>query len=318
MVHQAVSEVSERIDNRDIRGSVRIAREIATAMETQAKDTDADDPEAFRESMQEAAWQLRETRTGAVSLSNTLRFILRNMKGDTVEEFRESTIAAVEEFQQNLETARETLGRIGARRLRDGDTVMTHCHSTDALSIVKHALADGKDISAFVKETRPRNQGHITAQQLREWGVPVTIIVDNAAFRYLDDVDHVLAGAHSIAADGSVVNSVGTSTLAVAAQERNVPVTVAAQTLKLHSDALTGTGIDLEMRDGSEVLDDAVRSQIGDVDILNPVSDVTPPDHIDAIVTERGQFSPESIVTLIHDLYGESTVDAWEFGDDLD
>ena len=112
---------------------------------------------------------------------------------------------------------------------------------------------------------------------------------------------------------GDVVNKIGTSTLAVAAQERGVPVMVAAQSLKLHPDALTGHAVDVEMRKGSEVIDDPIRSQIGEIEVENPVSDVTPPAYIDAIITERGQFPPESIITLMRELYGETTAEAWEF-----
>lgn len=313
MPHQKVEAVSKQIANRDIRGSATIASETAKALEKQAEDADADDPEGFKQMMREAARELRETRSGAVSLPNTVRYILRKMDGETIGELRETIIDAAQEFRQNLEEGRDTLGRIGASRLQDGDTIMTHCHSTDALSVVKHALADGKDIDAIVKETRPQNHGRITAQQLHQWEVPVTMIVDNAAYTYLDEADHVLAGAHSIAADGSVVNKIGTSTLAVAAQERGVPVMVAAQSLKLHPDALTGHAVDVEMRKGSEVIDDPIRSQIGEIEVENPVSDVTPPAYIDAIITERGQFPPESIITLMRELYGETTADAWEF-----
>jgi ribose 1,5-bisphosphate isomerase len=188
---------------------------------------------------------------------------------------------------------------------------MTHCHSTDALACVEAAVEQGKELSAIVKETRPRNQGHITARQLRDLGVPVTLIVDSAARRYLDEADHVLVGADSIAADGSVVNKIGTSGLAVSARERGVPIMTAAQTIKLHPDTLTGHTVEIEMRDESEVIDDETRADIGDIEVHNPAFDVTPPRYMDAIVTERGQFPPESIVTLIRDMFGESTGEPW-------
>jgi ribose 1,5-bisphosphate isomerase len=311
MSHQTVRSVSEQIANMDIRGAATIARAAADALAVQAKAADAEDPEAFRTIMRTAARELHGTRPTAVSLPNALRFVLRNMEGETVEELRTATVTAAEQFQQNLDQARDRLGKIGARRLRDGDTVMTHCHSTDALATVRHALEADKHVEAIVKETRPRNQGHITAQQLRDWDVPVTLIVDSAARRYLDDADHVLVGADSIAADGSVINKIGTSGLAVNARERGVPVTVAAQTLKLHPDTLTGHSVAIEMREEAEVVDEATRDQIGDIDVENPAFDVTPPRYVDAIVTERGQFPPESIVTLMRELYGEATTDPW-------
>jgi len=115
--------------------------------------------------------------------------------GETVDELRRSVVDATEAFVRQLDRAQDDLGQVGANRLADGDTVMTHRHSTDALACIEAAVEQGKSISAVVKETRPRQQGHITAEQLRDAGVPVTLIVDSAARRYLDEVDHVVVGA---------------------------------------------------------------------------------------------------------------------------
>ncbi|CQH60410.1 ribose-1,5-bisphosphate isomerase [Halobacterium hubeiense] len=311
MLAPEVETTAEDIAEMEVRGAATIARAAAEALEAQARDSDADAPAQFREELRAAARRLRNTRPTAVSLPNALRYVLNEVEGDTVAALRASTIEAAERFRDQLDRAQDDLGAIGANRLRDGDTIMTHCHSTDALACVEAALDDGKEIEAVVKETRPRKQGHITAKQLREWDVPVTMVVDNAARRYLDDVDHVLVGADSIAADGSVVNKIGTSMLAVSARERGVPVMVAAQTLKLHPDTLTGHTVEIEMRDETEVLSDEERAEVGDVDVENPAFDVTPPRYVDAIVTERGQFPPESVVTLMREQYGEGTSEPW-------
>jgi ribose 1,5-bisphosphate isomerase len=311
MLAPEVEDTAEDIAEMEIRGAATIAGAAAEALEAQARDSDADAPASFREEMRAAARRLRETRPTAVSLPNALRYVLQSMEGTTVPDLRASTVEAAASFRDQLERAQDDLGEIGANRLRDGDTIMTHCHSTDALACVRAALDDGKEIDAIVKETRPRKQGHITAEQLREWDVPVTLVVDNAARRYLDDVDHVLVGADSIAADGSVINKIGTSGLAVNARERGTPIMVAAQTLKLHPDTLTGHTVEIEMRDETEVLSDAERADIGDVTVENPAFDVTPPRYVDAIVTERGQFPPESIVTLMRELYGEGGAEPW-------
>ncbi|MDS0473626.1 ribose 1,5-bisphosphate isomerase [Natrinema sp. 1APR25-10V2] len=336
----AVESTAEDIAAMRIRGAATIADAAAAALETQAERADADTPAAFRRQLRAAARTLYETRPTAVSLPNALRYVLRGTAGETVADLRASTIARAEQFQRELAQAQDNLGEIGANRLRDGDTVLTHCHSTDALACLDAALEDGKALEAIVKETRPRKQGHITARELRERGVPVTLIADNAARRYLDDADHVLVGADSIAADGSVINKIGTSGLAVNARERGVPVMVAAQTIKLHPDTMTGHTVEIESRDEREVLTDEERAAItgdgadatdtdgataegrdGDestatsdegLTVENPAFDVTPPRYVDAIVTEHGQFPPESIVILMRELFGETTDEPWD------
>ncbi|OIB57695.1 ribose 1,5-bisphosphate isomerase [Natrialba sp. SSL1] len=336
VVDPAVTSTADDIAAMRIRGAATIADAAAAALATQAERSEAPDSAAFERDLRAGARELYETRPTAVSLPNALRYVLRGMEGETVAALRASTIERADTFRTELEQAQSTLGEIGANRLRDGDVVLTHCHSTDALACIEAALESGKQIEAIVKETRPRKQGHITARQLRELGVPVTLIVDNAARRYLDEADHVLVGADSIAADGSVINKIGTSGLAVNARERGVPVMVAAQTIKLHPDTMTGHTVAIEMRDEREVLSAADRAEIepstemprsaagngtddeasseneNRLTVENPAFDVTPPRYIDAIVTERGQFPPESIVTLMRELFGETTAEPWE------
>lgn len=310
-VHPDVEATAERIASMETRGAAAIARAATEALATQAADSDADTPEDFCRNLRTAARQLVDTRPTAVSLPNAVRYVFERTDGETVAELRQSVQAGAEDFQAQLETAQDDLGGIGANRLRDGDTVLTHCHSTDALACLEAAREQGKALSAIVKETRPRKQGHITARRLRELDVPVTLIVDGAAGRYLDDADHVLVGADSITADGSVVNKIGTRSLAISARERDTSIVVAAQTLKLDPATLSGHTVEIERRAETEVISDEARAEIGEIDVANPAFDVTPPRYIDAIVTERGQFPPESIVTLMRELFGEGHATPW-------
>jgi ribose 1,5-bisphosphate isomerase len=314
-----VHDTADAIASMEVRGAATIADAAAAALAAQAEGCNAADPAAFREELRVAARRLHETRPTAVSLPNALRFVLGGLAAESagddrsVEALRSAVVDRVASFRRDLERAQDRLGAIGANRLRDGDVVMTHCHSTDAVACVAHAVDAGKELEAIVPETRPRNQGHITARQLADLGVDVTLIVDNATHRFLNDADHVLVGADSIAADGSVVNKVGTSGLAVSARDRGVPITVAAQTIKLDPSTLAGHAVEIETRDESEVLDPATREEQGleDVAVANPAFDVTPPRHVDAIVTERGQFPPESVVVLMRELFGETPGEPW-------
>ena len=311
-IHPEVEATAGDIASMEIRGAATIAEAAAAALRVQAEESDADTPAAFDRELRQAGRHLLDTRPTAVSLPNSLRYVLTRLEGDTVAERRESVTAGVRESCERLDTAQDDLGAIGANRLCDGDTLLTHCHSTDALSCVRVAREQGTQLDAIVKETRPRKQGHITARRLREMGVPVTLIVDGAAGRYLDDADHVIVGADSIAADGSVVNKIGTRSLAVTARERDTPIVVAAQTIKLDPETLSGHTVEIETREEREVISEGEREAIGDIAVENPAFDVTPPRYVDAIVTERGQFPPESIVTLMRELFGEQIRTPWE------
>ncbi|MFC6799102.1 ribose 1,5-bisphosphate isomerase [Haladaptatus sp. DYSN1] len=311
-LHAEVTETATAIAEMEIRGAATIAGAAARALGAQAAASTASSPEEFRSEMRVAARVLHDTRPTAVSLPNALRYVLNDLHGDTVEDLRATVDRRVTAFLDQLAHAQDELGRFGGNRLRDGDTIMTHCHSTDVVACVRAAVEEGKELTAYVRETRPRNQGHITAHELTELGVDVTLIVDNAARHYLNEVDHVLVGADSIAADGSVINKIGTSGLAVNARDMGTQVMVAAQTIKLHPATMTGHTVEIEERDAGEVISEADRAEIGTIRVENPAFDVTPPRYVDAIVTERGQFPPESIVILMRELFGERVTNPWE------
>ncbi|WP_302080664.1 ribose 1,5-bisphosphate isomerase [Salinibaculum rarum] len=311
-VCDAVTDTANAIAQMEIRGAVAIADATAAALRDQATQSSAADAATLQAELRAAARRLHDTRPTAVSLPNTLRYVLNSMDGDTVEAVRTAVVSAVAEFRDRLDRAQTDLGAVGASRLSTGDTVMTHCHSTDVLACIVTAVNQGTELSAIVKETRPRKQGHMTARRLDELGVPVTFIVDSAAHSYLDETDHVFVGADTITADGSVVNKIGTAGLAASARERGVDVVVAAQTLKLDPETLSGGRVDIEHRDVGEVLSGELSQEFDSVDVANPAFDRTPARHVDAIVTERGQFPPESIVMLMRELYGPEPGRPWE------
>ena len=311
-LQESVLERAEAIARMEVRGAAAIAEATATALRDQATESDAADAATLRAELRAAGRRLHATRPTAVSLPNTLRYVLDRATGEDVVAVRDSVADAVDDFCARLDRAQSDLGAVGANRLGTGETVMTHCHSTDVLSCLETATEQGKDLSAIVKETRPRKQGHLTARRLADLGVDVTFVVDSAAHTYLDAVDHVFVGADTITADGTVVNKIGTAGLAASARERGVDFVVAAQTLKLDPETLSGARVDIEHRAPSEILPDEQRREFGDIEVANPAFDRTPPRHVDAVVTERGQFPPESIVTLMRELYGTEPGRPWE------
>ena len=186
--------------------------------------------------------------------------------------------------------------------------LMTHCNAGwlatcgagTALAPVYAAHAAGIEVEVLVSETRPRNQGLLTAWELRAAGVPHRLIADNAAGLLLarGEVDLVVTGADRIAANGDTANKVGTCLKALAAQAAGVPFYIAAPHSTLDFATPDGGAIPIEDRGAEEVLrirgaasDDAiVEVQLAPADtaVANPAFDVTPAALITAIITERG------------------------------
>ena len=127
-------------------------------------------------------------------------------------------LANVGLFLQNLDASRERTAEIGAKRIRDGMLVFTHCHSSTVTRMLAKAKADGKNFSVICTETRPAFQGRITAREMVELGIETIFIVDSAARSYMGNVDLVVVGADAITSEGNVVNKIGTSSIAVLAK----------------------------------------------------------------------------------------------------
>ena len=177
--------------------------------------------------------------------------------------------------------------------------VMTHCnagrlatvdHGT-ALAPVYAAHAAGIALHVWVSETRPRNQGLLTAWELREAGVPHTLIADNAAGLLMmqGKVDLVIVGADRIAANGDAANKVGTYLKALAARANGVPFYVAAPLSTIDFACAKGADIPIEERAAAEL-------GAGTTPVANPAFDVTPAALIDGIVSERGVAPPGDLM----------------------
>jgi len=181
------------------------------------------------------------------------------------------------------------IGSWGKSLLKKGQTILTHCNAGalatagygTALGVVRAAFEEYEDITVYAGETRPFLQGaRLTCWELAKENIPVTLITDNMA-------------ADRIASNGDTANKIGTYSLAVLAQENNIPMYIAAPLNTVDFSLSSGEQIPIEERDADEV-----RKICGcditlpDIKVCNPAFDVTPAEYISAIITECGLAYP--------------------------
>lgn len=297
-----VEEVARKIAGMEIRGAGKIARSAARALRDFALSYRGNSARDFLSRLERAGEILKSARPTAVSLPNAVNYVLLAARGRSdVEEIRSAVIEAAERFIASSKIALKKIGEIGARRIKDGDVVLTHCNSQAALSVITTAFRQGKQIEVIATESRPRYQGHITARQLAEQGIPVTLIVDSAVRTFMKQVDKVVVGADSIAANGAVINKIGTSQIALAAHEARVVFMVAAETYKFHPGTVIGALVEIEERPAGEV---APPEEFPGVKIRNPAFDVTPAEYIDLIITEKGVIPPQAAIMVLKEEFG--------------
>ncbi len=240
---------------------------------------------------------LAATRPTAVNLHWALarmRRVLQELALATRREaaWNEARAIATEDKAANAAIGQHGMTLLAAKRQADRPiNVMTHCnagrlatveHGT-ALAPVYAAHAAGVPLHVWVSETRPRNQGLLTAWELAEAGVPHTLIADNAAGLLLmqGKVDLVIVGADRIAANGDTANKIGTYLKALAARAHGVPFYVAAPLSTIDFACASGAQIPIEERAADEL-------GAGAVPVANPAFDVTPAALISGIISERG------------------------------
>ncbi len=310
-MHPEVEKIADDIRAMKIRGAGRIARAGVKALLITSRYSKAEDTPTFLKELEATAELLYNTRPTAVSLPNGIRYVIKRVSEarsttttTNVNELREVAIKAASKFIEDSEKAVEKIGEIGARRIEDGDVLLTHCNSEAAISIILAAWRMGKKIQVYVTETRPRFQGRETAEIFGKVGIPTFLIVDSAARYFMNRVTKVIVGSDAVAANGAVVNKIGTSMMALAAKESRTPFYVASETYKFSPETSLGELIKIEERSSSEVVPEENLKNLANVVVRNPAFDATPPEYVDIIITEKGIIPPQAVIYLIQQEFG--------------
>ena len=249
--------------------------------------------------------QLASTRPTAVNLRWALARMRRRLADLTGPQLVATAWQEARAIADEDRAANQAIGRHGLDLLRAMPSLpirlMTHCnagwlatvaHGT-ALAPVYAAQAAGLDMQVWVSETRPRNQGLLTAWELAQAGIAHTLIADNAAGLLMMQgrVDLVIVGADRIAANGDTANKIGTYLKALAARAHGIPFYIAAPVSTIDFDCPDGSRIPIEERAAAEL-------DAGAVPVANPAFDVTPAGLIAGIITEQGVIAADRLGTL--------------------
>ncbi len=247
--------------------------------------------------IQNAVVRLARSRPTEPAMRDALTYVLRGVAElRDREDFAEALVGKLEVYEKELESMIRKIAEFGARKIPDGGTVITHCHSSELMAVFRRAREEGKEFTVIVTETRPRYQGKITARELLDMGVRVVYTVDAAAYYFMNKADVYMTGADAITSDGYVVNKIGTALIALAADRFNVPYYVVASSLKFDPVTMAGFSEPIEERDPREVIDP---SEIPGAEIRNPAFDATPPELVDGIITEMGIYHPQALAAVM-------------------
>lgn len=257
--------------------------------------------------LRQSADQLDATRPTAINLKWALERMLAvadrlNAAGSDLAALQNGLVEEAKAIAAEDEAMCQAIGDHGATLIPQGARVLTHCNA-GALATGDYGTALGVIRSArdkishvWVDETRPFLQGaRLTAWELMQEEIPCKLICDNMAAHFMQrgQVDAVVVGADRITSLGAVANKIGTYNLAVLCRFHEIPFYVAAPYSTVDLKLREGIEIPIEERPSLEITH-VKGQQVAPtgVQVANPAFDVTPPELVTAIITERGVIRP--------------------------
>ena len=301
-----VDQVAEAIEQLMVRGAPAIGIAAAYGM-VLAAGLERGGQEAFLRAVAVAEARLGRTRPTAVNLMWALARMGERARAVASRSAADRALVLADEaraIHREDVLACKTMGRIGAARVPDGATILTHCNAGaiatggygTALGVVRAAREAGKRVRVVACETRPVLQGaRLTAWELHKDGFDVTLVTDNmvAALMAQGRVTLAVVGADRIARSGDVANKIGTYGVACLAAAHDVPFYVAAPWSTVDLSCPNGGAIVIEHRKNEEVFSiGGTRIAPEGIGADNPAFDVTPARLVRAIFTERGEVAP--------------------------
>ncbi|TMW59385.1 hypothetical protein Poli38472_004454 [Pythium oligandrum] len=309
---ETVEQVMIAIRDMAVRGAPAIGAAGAFGLAIAANAfvvTESATVDAFLKAIEEAKAFIDAARPTAVNLTWATERVVQAIKrraeqGLTVSELVKHTLVAAQALAEEDVDINRRLSEFGASIVKPGSNILHHCNTGalatvdigTAIGVIYESHKQGKNIHVWVDETRPRLQGaRLSAWELMREGVPMHLIADNAAgyLMLAGKVDVVLFGADRVAANGDVVNKIGTYKLAVVAKENKIPVFACVPTSTIDLTFEEGLTIPIEERSEEEVTCiRGVRIAPENCPVFNPAFDATPNQYLTGIITEEGICYP--------------------------
>lgn len=305
---QNVKQVADDIKKINIQGATKIAKEGITILGKEIKRQKFKNLKEFDTFLKQAVVLLKTARSTEPMLFNGLedclyeyKLLLKNKA--TLKGVQKKLYKVCKVYVQDIETEEALRPVIGAKLIKKGMNIMTHCHSSSVVKILIEAhKKQNKHIYVYNTETRPLYQGRKTSKELLDAKVPNTMVVDGAAPFFVDniyesdiDIDMVILGSDSISLQGDVFNKIGSFAIAMAARHSKIPVYIAGSLLKVDMEK----NIKIEQRSGKELRPDAPKG----LQIINYAFDMVPAKFITWIITEYGIIKPKDIKKYVKKYY---------------
>ena len=320
IMHPAIREISEKFQAKQLHAA-RSGRDVMRAFAELSVDSRAANTQELCNEIEDAVDALLAVLPAYAPPLNVMHLVMSRVEEALVDELSVESLKALiasdaGNYQEWAELARERMACFGAELIPEGSTVFTFTLSETMVNTFREASRQGKRFRVLVTESRPNNDGLITATRLTQEGVPVEISIDAGVGELVPQADIMLVGAEGVMADGSVVCKVGTYLAALVAKAHSVPVYIIVDTMKFNLTSTLGLPMRLDPIQEKDVYDTTCNDRTR---VIGYLFDQTPPELVNALVTERGILHPKDCAALMGETRLSSKLSeklhAWAFRD---
>ncbi len=303
-----ILDIEKEIKDLNIQGATNVAIATVEGMKIFIEESNISDKEMFYKELERVGNKLANARLNEPLARNAVKYVTHIFKKNlsdlhSLNDMKQSLNSYCDEYLFKISDSKRAIIDLGVPYVRHFENILTHCHSSTAVAIIKSIAQEKKTFDAVCTETRPRFQGRTTAKSLLDEGISTTMIADSAAESFVIGrgsipIDAVFIGCDEITLDGYCINKIGSWGIAVASNYASKPVYVVSPLLKVNPE-LTHREISIEIREDHELWSEAPKN----LKMFNPAFEIIDARLITGFMTEFGIIKPGEISDIVKAKY---------------
>ncbi len=303
-----ILDLEKDIKDLNIQGATNVAIATLEGMKIFIEESNITDKELFYKELERVGFKLANARENEPLARNGVKYVTHTFKNHfsdlhSINDMKQHLEEYCDEYLFKISDSKRAIIELGVPYVRHFENVLTHCHSSTAVSIIKEIAQEKKTFDAVCTETRPRFQGRITAKSLLDAGISTTLIADSAVESFIIGrgsipIDAIFIGCDQITIDGYCINKIGSWGVAMAAKSSSRPLYVVSPLLKVDP-SMNHREISIEVRESSELWSEAPKG----LKMFNPAFEIVDAGLITGFMTEFGIIKPEEIANIVKAKY---------------
>ncbi len=309
-----ILDIEKDIKELNIQGATNVAIATLEGMKIFIEESNVQDKELFYNELERVGNKLANARLNEPLARNGVKYVaylFKKKKDDlhSINDMKQQLLDYCDEYLFKISDSKRSVVELGLPYVKHFENVLTHCHSSTAVAILKGIGEVSSSFDVVCTETRPLFQGRTTAKSLLDDGISTTMIADSAAESFIIGrgsipIDAIFIGCDQITLDGYCINKIGSWGIGMAANLASKPLYVVSPLLKVDP-YIKAKDISIEIREDDELWSEAPK----ELKMYNPAFEIVDAKLITAFMTEFGIIKPEEIHDIVKAKY------TWLFND---